>query len=507
MSARSRYTALMVGRTSVLDRAREASRLTIPGLIPEDGQDNHTIHSQPYQSLGARGTNNLAAKVLMTTLPPDTSFLRLELDEDTAAEMGAKMGEVRTKLARITNKAKLLSESSKARPVVMEAFRHLIIAGNVLLYHPADGSTPRMWRLDQYVVSRDERGELMEAVIKEMVLPSTLSVDVRAATQVDIKKSTQDGGERPIEVYTHITRRGTNILHHQEINDVRVPGSEGQAPTEQSGWQALRWQAIPGSDYGRAFITEYIGDLLSLEDITKSILQFAAEASRIVRILDPNSGIDAEELAEAESGDVLTGYVDRIGTLQLDKMQDFKVALEVANILERRLSQAFLLATNTIRDAERVTAEEIRAVAQELEDALGGTYTVISTEFQLPYAKRLLYILQRNGEAPKLPPSIRPTIVTGFEALGRNHSTNKLRAWLTDVANTLGPEAISRRVDEAEVMLRFGTGHGVDGLEDLIKSDDEVAAEQQQAQLTQAAMSAAPNIAKGAMDQFNQEGE
>src|SRR3546814_19943778 len=98
----------------------------------------------------------------------------------------------------------------------------------------------------------------------------------------------------------------------------------------------------------------------------------------------------------------------------------FSVASQVAERLELRLSHAFMLQSGTVRNAERVTAEEIRAMAQELENVLGGVYTVLSAEFQLPLIRRILYVLIRQGEAPELPKSVVPTVVTGFEAMGRN---------------------------------------------------------------------------------------
>ena len=56
----------------------------------------------------------------------------------------------------------------------------------------------------------------------------------------------------------------------------------------------------------------------------------------------------------------------------------------------RRLGAAFLLNTAVTRDAERVTAQEIRMQAQELESSLGGVYSRLANELQLPLAKRLL---------------------------------------------------------------------------------------------------------------------
>jgi hypothetical protein len=267
---------------------------------------------------------------------------------------------------------------------------------------------------------------------------------------------------------------------------------------------ALRWQAIPGSDWGRSHVSEYAGDLLSLEDLNKAIIQFAAVASRIIHIVDPNAMVDIEELASAETGDFVTGYIDRIKPLQLDKAMDFQVASEVASRIELRLSHAFMLQSGTVRNAERVTAEEIRAMAEELENVLGGVYTVLSAEFQLPLIRRLIYILQRTDDTfPELPESIVPTIVTGFEALGRTHSANKLRAWMADMTNIYGPQGVSSFTDPSEVGRRFAESYGIEDIDSLIKSQEQMAEEQQMAAAQQAAMSAAPQIAKGAVDAAN----
>ncbi|MCR5870685.1 portal protein [Sphingomonas sp. J344] len=504
-TAAQTYNRLSKARNTVLTSSREAARVTIPGLIPEEGSsDPHDVTEQPYTSVGARGVNNISAKLLVTMFPPERTFFRLDVDQDTAEEMGSKIGDVQAALAGISRKAMVLAELSRSRTIWMEVFRHLVVAGNVLVYHPDDGTRMRMWRLDQYVVRRNAQGDMIEAVIREEVYPSELEEAIRAAVEIEIEEDEDPSKasakeERKVPLYTYIRRVKDQVEHWEEINDIEVPGSRGSVKVDDAGWQALRWQAVPGSDYGRSYVTEYAGDLLTLEDASQAILKFGAEAARILRIVDPNSGIDVEELATAESGDVLTGFADRIKTLQLDKSMDFDVLWSIAQSIERRLSQAFLLTTNAIRDAERVTAEEIRAIASELEDALGGTYTVLSSEVQRPYAQRLLYILSRQKKAPKLPPSVTPVIVTGFNALGQNHETAALRDWLRDLRETLGEAALDF-LDKPEIAKRLGTGRGVQAVETLIKSPEAMEADQTNAAAGDIATAVAPQVAKGAMD-------
>ena len=133
---------------------------------------------------------------------------------------------------------------------------------------------------------------------------------------------------------------------------------------------------------------------------------------------------------------------------------------------------------------DRVTAEEIRAVAQELEDALGGVYTVLAQELQLPFVRRHLAVLTRAARIPRLPKdAVEPVIVTGFLALGRNHSLNRLRGFISDLVNTVGPEFAMSVLRPEVVAARLGMGWGVEDLDGLIKSSEEIAAEQEAQQM------------------------
>ena len=75
------YTNLSADRSSFLDRARTASEITIPSLLPEQGHSGSSILPTPYQSIGAEGINNLASKLLLSLLPPNSPFFRLVIDD------------------------------------------------------------------------------------------------------------------------------------------------------------------------------------------------------------------------------------------------------------------------------------------------------------------------------------------------------------------------------------------------------------------------------------------
>jgi hypothetical protein len=428
--------------------------------------------------------------------PPGIPFFRIQVTEQVAQGLQQDIGEVQNLLAQHARAVTDLMERAVVRPLVVGAFRHLIVAGNCLVHSPA-GSPSRLYRIDQYVVTRASDGSVIEIVVRESVPVASLTPDVIAQTSINASEAAN------VDVYTWVKVDPESKVAYwrQEINDKIVPESEGDEPLETCPWHALRWLAVPGSDYGRSHVTEYIGDITTLEDLYKSMVEFGAAAARIIHFVEPNSGIDVEELNDAESGDYITGYGDRMKTQQLEKSQDWAVLERLSDKIERRVSAAFVLTGTTVRDAERVTAEEIRMVAQELENALGGTYTALAAELQLPLVRRYMRLAVAEGLIPDIPKNTTtPVVVTGFDALGRAHGVNRLRTWASDSIGIIGNEAFVATVNVTALLIRLGEGHGVEGLDSLIKSPEQQAQEQQAAQQQMMLQQATPALAGAAAD-------
>ena len=66
ISLKTRWTKLDSERTAVIDRAKQCTELTIPSLLVDTAHTEEATLSTPYQSLGARATNNLASKLLLS---------------------------------------------------------------------------------------------------------------------------------------------------------------------------------------------------------------------------------------------------------------------------------------------------------------------------------------------------------------------------------------------------------------------------------------------------------
>jgi Bacteriophage head to tail connecting protein len=305
-----------------------------------------------------------------------------------------------------------------------------------------------------------------------------------------------------VDMFTHVSWDDGKWSVYQEVRGKKIPSSIGTYPADKSPWIPLRMAKVDGESFGRGYVEEYIGDLKSLEGLSQAIVEGAAAAAKILFLVNPNGTTEMEDLAKTESGGFCEGIATDVTVLQLQKYNDFRVALEASAKIEERLSFAFMLNSSVQRSGERVTAEEIRFMAQELESGLGGVYSILSQEFQLPLINRLMFRMQRAKELPTLPKGIvQPVIVTGIEALGRGNDLNKLDTFMSAVIQI--PEAVSR-INWADYMTRRATALGLD-TEGLIKSDEQVQEEQQQAQMMQMAQQGiGPGI--GALGQMAKQG-
>lgn len=495
MSAKKRFQHLAGKKGEVLRRARRASELTIPSVLPPEGHTEGSKLSTPHQGTGARCVNTLAAKMMLALFPPNTGFFKLSPDPDLGLE-GEDEAEARNGLSEVEQRVIRRIEQTKMRSVMSTLKKHLIITGNGVLHVMADEQF-RFFGLNHYVCERDPAGSVILLILKESVSPATLDEKIlKAVFDKHELKEFEDKPDASVELFTTMRREGSRFLVSQELNGQEVPGSAGSYPLSSPPFIVLRWTIIPDEEYGRGMVDEYLGDFEALDALSRDLLKGSAAAAKIVWTTSPNSTIRAKDLETAESGAVLVGDNEDVGTVGLDKFADFRITLERVNAIEQQLERAFLVHSSVQRDAERVTAEEIRYLAQELEDALGGVYSVLAQELQIPLVKRYLALLKRKGTIPQISDNdVQLQVTTGLQALGRGHALNKLLAMVRQAKEVLGEDEVVRRINPTVFFTELETGFGL-SLKGLWRSDEEVATLLQNAQLMQTLQDSAPGVLK-----------
>ena len=494
MTAKSRYDRLSSDRSQFLNSARQAADLTLPYLIREDEHFTKGAIklTTPWQSTGAKGVVTLASKLMLALLPPQTSFFKLQVNDiNLPEELGPEIrSELDLSFAKIERTIMESIAASGDRVIVHQALKHLVVAGNALIFMGKDGL--KLYPLNRYVVDRDGNGNVIEIVTKE-----TISKKLLKKFYPDFKPNEYDsvvddssGRDDECDIYTHVTLDNNRWIWHQEVYDKILPKSMGKAPVDANPWLVLRFNHVDGEVYGRGRVEEFIGDLKSLEALSQAIVEGSAAAAKVVFTVSPSSTTKPQTLAKAGNGAIIQGRPDDIGVVQVGKTADFQTAYQMIGSLTQRLSEAFLILN--VRDSERTTAEEVRMTQLELEQQLGGLFSLLTVEFLVPYLNRKLSMAQKTGEIPRLPKGgiVRPTIVAGINALGRGQDRESLAQFLTVIAQTVGPEAIAQFVNTDEVIKRLAAASGIDVL-NLVKSMDEqqaeaeAAAQQQQQMLAQ----------------------
>ena len=487
MNARERYDQLSNNRRQFLDTAVDCSELTLPYLITDDlsTKPSHKILRTPWQSVGAKAVVSLASKLMLALLPPQTSFFKLQVRDDKLG--GDIPPEVRSELDLSFSKMERIVmdyiAASSDRVVVHQAIKHLIVGGNALLFMGKNGL--KNFPLNRYVINRDGNGNVLEIVTKELISKQILEKDnllpeKKPNSVVDETKTDDDD----VEVYTYVKLDKGRWIWHQECYDSIIPESRSSAPKNSSPWLPLRFNTVDGEDYGRSRVEEFLGDLRSLDALSQALVEGSAAAAKVVFLVSPSSTTKPATLAAAGNGAIIQGRPEDVQVIQVGKTADFATAANLAATIEKRFSDAFLQLN--IRQSERTTAEEVRLTQLELEQQLGGLFSLLTVEFLVPYLNRILLVLTRSGQLPRVPKDVvRPQIVAGVNALGRGQDRESLTQFIMTIAQTLGPEALVKYVDPSEAIKRLAASQGIDIL-NLVKSEaqlqEELEAQQMQAQ-------------------------
>lgn len=462
---KSRYDQLKTKREPFLGRARQYAALTIPSILPPDGNGYSSRLPVPYQGMGARGVKHLAALLTKAFLPTGNPFFRLSIPPQTLAMSGQNTvpAEVEKGLAIAELQVSSEIEAKAWRRPTYLTLQHLIVSGNALEWMLTD-NTIRVFRLDQFVAVRDPSGRLVECIIEEKVHPFTLPEELQALIPGRDGKSRSV--DEPVELHTSFKRDADGKFQsYQEVAGVHVPGSDGKFEPDALPISALRWAEVAGEDYGRGMCEEHEGDLRALEGHSKAMIEGTAMAARHITLVRPNAagGNLRQRIAKANNGDVLAGNPDDVSMLQFQNVAGLQIGQSEIERIGRNLAAAFMLSTDLRRDAERVTAEEVRMLVRELEESLGGVYTLLAADMQLVRVRRLIVQMQKNEQLPVWnDQQVQPTIITGLEALERQADVSRVTTAITTLA-PLEPSGAFDYVPLGPLLSKFLIGLGLPG--------------------------------------------
>lgn len=476
-SLQNRWETLDGRKSTMHERCEKYARWTLPYLYPEEGRNQHDELDTDLDSVGARAVNHLSNKLTETLFPSYRPFLRLELGEDVIAqfkEADVPMAVVDETLVAGEKRTVRMLDRMGHRTTATLAAKLLIVTGNALMYYPV-GSKCQVYNTKDYCVVRDIAGTVLEIITRDMKAFETFSDEVKGKLrETGVSKKYEENTD--VTLYTQIKLDGGKYKVKQAADLVDLDINDNEYAKKDLPWIPLTWNLARGEDYGRGMVEDYRGAFGALDVLSQALIEGVISAATLKFLVNPASVIDVDELNKSPNGSYHSGQEGDIVAVKSDKHLDFQQVKLVIEDYTRQIGQAFLLNSAVTRNAERVTAEEIREQAQELEMAYGGVYSRFTEDWQEPVARLLL-----SAQDIKIKDEeIYPVVVTGLDTLSRMGDLDNYRMFINDLSLIAAvPEPVQQRLKAGDLISWVGNNRGIDYTR-FIKTEEEFQQEQNQ---------------------------
>jgi hypothetical protein len=489
------WNELQADRSNVLTKAERYSALTIPTLLmPQGMTTDREENTHDMQSIGAQAVNHLTNKVMLAMFAPSRPAMRLELGAKTKKQAAANKVDPTQALSTIEREASQQLDKKALRPALYRTIRLLIVTGNALQLREKDAM--RVFSIRSYCVKRTIDGRIHTLIVKEDICADELEPQIREAAGLSADR------EAKVAYYRLIKLMADGRYEESHHIDQRPLGDEFTSiyTAENSPWDALCWSRSDDANYGVGQVEEYAGDFEALSTLCESIVDGGVVGTEVRWLVNPAGITQVDDLKGSKSGDVLPGRPEDVNAVspQIDKAMD--IALKVSQHWEQRVARGFLLTSALTRNAERVTAEEIRMTAMELETALGGVYSFLAHALQLPLFRWLCKLAGHDLTKT----DIELVVVTGLAALSRTGDLENL-AQAFDLLGKLAtlPEPLLARMKFDKLATDVGAGFNVD-MTPYLMNDQEFSTAQAHAAVGRAAEATVTAAGESAAQQGTQ---
>lgn len=499
---KERAGVLSTYRDPYLNRAYNYAKVTLPYIINETEDNSSSEVQLDYNSIGAEYTNHLANRYMNDLFPANRSFFKLRIqDDEITGESDAKQDEL---LVQGERAARWQFEKRQCRMSYLDALKHCIVTGNALVYYPPDQEIGvQTYALDEYYVMRAPDGTILEIITEDKIAIANLDPDIKqqVISELDLDVDSDLYSETAI-IYTYIRLDPENNKQYvvdQAIEGIPLDGTLQTYPKELLPWMPLVWNLTRRENYGRGLIEDHYGSFWALSVLTEALVTGGAILTDFKFFVRPGSMLDVTEMNASASGTYHYADPDDVGTLDHGKANDFKFILELINWYQQKLGKVFLVLSSQMRSAERVTAEENRLRAQELDTAHGGTFSNFSQIWQAPTAN----LLMRDINVDLKGSGVEPVIITGLDAMGRTADNEKFLYLVNDLAAMQNiPEEVRGRIKPDELLLFLSHGRDVDITKLVMTIEEYQQAQAEQAAAQQAMMASQEMVKKAEPDQI-----
>lgn len=478
----------------LIKKYEQYAKWTVASVFREDYKSDlkgNAILQRDFQSMGAMLVNSLTAKLSKLLFPVGLSFFRLKDTRELRSSLNDLDPSLRKKEpAEFENEASQALMSQAGYAQIHQLIKTLIVTGNALVVRR--NSRLLVYTPNNFSVLRDQDGTVLECILKE-----TMSYQSAPDVIKDLPRFQNKKPQDTVELYTRVHRLNDGRYEvAQQCQDIPVWGPEIYAKNL-CPYIPVVWSLVNGDSYGHGIVEDYAGDFAKLSMLSEALSKYEIDVCKVVNLVKQGSGSDVDALAQASIGDWVQADPDCVSKFQGGNHMLIKALLQDLAVITQRLSIAFMYSSN-VRDAQRVTAEEIKQKVAEADQALGGVYSQLSKELHAPLAYLLLAQTYGAFAALIAGDRVKVQIITGTAALGRAGDTQRLLQ-ATQVLSVLVPalQQISKRFNIEKIVDQTLTNYGV-SLKEIMKTQEELQAEadaqMQQLNMLQMAQAGAQNL-------------
>lgn len=466
-------------RDKYRDRGREYSKVTLPYIMPDNEITDTQEFQNDYNTEGAKLVNSLANTYVESLYPAGRSFIKMMMEEadlNALQQTGTSKATVEELFGTIERNFRYKFETVGSRAVMLDAMKHLIITGNFCLYKAKEGNL-QGYALDEFSLLRSLDGQLLELITEDKKFVASLTPELRQEVIAAGGFDPEDV-ETIVTLYTYVRRDPENQdtwYVDQSVDGIPV-GEQNTYKTDGLRWIPIMWNRTRREMYGRGLVEEHFGSFWTLSILSEALAVGCVSLADIKYLVRPGSLVNIQELNGSASGSFHYGEADDINAISTDRQRDIVMIKDVIETYKRHLAEVFMYLPGTMRDAERVTAEETRLRASSLEKAHGGVYSALADSMQRPYAKLLLWEMEvRDLEAD----GVKIQITTGLDALSRGSENDKINHWISDLSNLQAvPPQILGTFKLNEYAKKTAAGRDVDAAAFVMNEKEQAQANQ-----------------------------
>ncbi|QWT56580.1 portal protein [Xanthomonas phage SB1] len=463
-TAPQRWARLDGARGNIIRRAERFAKWTIHKVFPDSWYDgNNGTVSNDWQSLGAQAVNHLSNRLMQTLFAPSRPFFRLG-PKKAAKEQLATIGpeqqqELENKLSVVEREAADVVDKLSLRAKLYEMLKLLIITGNAMMI--LRGDTMRVLNMRSYVVRRDLDGQVIELMIRERVSREEIDPEALALAERSGRFQLEKDGHTIRYRWVKIDPVTKKYNESQWLDSFELPAKWSSSYNKDTlPYRAVTWDLSSGMHYGTGLVEDYKGDFAALSALSRSTVNAAIMNSEFRWVLRAGVMTSAQDLANSRNGDVLYGEPGDITPLPSGMEAKLDVNITVVQEYVQRIGAGFLLQSAVTRQAERVTTMELRMNAEELEGGLGGAYSRLAGDVQIPMAT---FCLDNSGYSLKNS-EWEATVITGLAALSRVGDRDRLNSFLNSIMPLIqaNPNAVIPRLRIGALISDMASAEGID---------------------------------------------